>query len=140
MSESNPKRINPWSIWLIIGLMLGGLVVYYNYLQELKRQDDGRPAYFAALETNLDAIEQSGEKVSLADLKGKVYLCNYVFTRCPGQCIGVGEVMKDHLKQWGGHPLFHMVSISLDPGHDTPEDLRAFIRDEVYEPVYPRYA
>ncbi|MGI9241996.1 MAG: hypothetical protein ACR2RV_14430, partial [Verrucomicrobiales bacterium] len=80
MSDPTPKRINPWSIYLIIGLMLGGLVVYYNYLQELKRQDDGRPAYFAALATNLDVVRQTGEAASLADLKGKVYLCNYIFT------------------------------------------------------------
>ena len=126
MSDSNPRRINPWSIYLVIAMMLGGLVVYYNYLQELKRQDDGRPAYFAALATNLDAVEQSGEEVKLGDLKGKVYLCNYIFTRCPGQCIGVAEVMKGHLEQWRGHPLFHMVSVSLDPANDTPEDLRAF--------------
>ncbi len=126
MSDPTPKRINPWSIVLIIGLMLGGLLVYYNYLQELERQDDGRPAYFAALATNLDVVKQSGEEASLGDLKGKVYLCNYIFTRCPGQCIGVAEVMKEHLQQWRGHPLFHMVSISLDPANDTPEDMRAF--------------
>ena len=127
MSESAGKsRINPWSIGLIIVMMLGGLLIYYNYLQELLRQDDGRPAYYAALTTNLNAVEQSGEEVSLEQLKGKVYLLNYIFTRCPGQCIGVAEIMREHQREWGSHPLFHMVSVSLDPAHDSPEDLRAF--------------
>ena len=120
-------RINPWSIYLIIAMML---VVYYNYLQELNRQKDSdRPAYYSALKTNLTATEQSGKEVSLDQLRGKVYLCNYVFTRCPGQCIGVGEVMKERLADYKGHPLFHMVSVTLDPSNDTPEDLREFTKN-----------
>ena len=126
MSDSKP-RINPWSIYLIIAMMLGGLVVYYNYLQELQRQSNNdRPAYFSALETDLSLLDQTGKEVQLGDLKGKVYLINYIFTRCPGQCVGVADVMQGHLEQWKGHPLFHMASVSLDPAHDTPEDMLAF--------------
>lgn len=107
--------------------MLGGIAIFFKYVGELKRQSHSdRPPYRAALETNLNAIEQSGKAVSLEQLKGKVYLCNYIFTRCPAQCIGVAEIMKEHQREWGGHPLFHMVSVSLDPLHDTPESLSAF--------------
>lgn len=128
MSDNPAKpRINPWSIWLIIGVMAGGLFVYSSWVATLKRQAiDGRPMLGERLETNLDLVNQFGEEVKLGDLKGKVYLCNYVFTRCPGQCGGVSSIMKELLADYEGHPLFRLASISLDPAHDSAEDMLAF--------------
>ena len=132
MSEipKQPRRISPWSIWLIIIMVAGGLFVYSSWISTLQRQaKDERPMLGERLETNLDLVNQFGEKVTLGDLKGKVYLANYVFTRCPGQCAGVSNIMKESLETWKGHPLFRLASISLDPAHDTAEDMLAFSKE-----------
>jgi len=128
MSNSpETPRINPWTYVLIGAALCGGLFLYIKYVQELGRQnEEDRVPYYAKLETNLDVINQDGEAVKLGDLQGKVYLINYIFTRCPGQCIGVGEIMKQHLEQNQHNDLFRMVSISLDPANDTPEHLKSF--------------
>ena len=128
MSENTEKpRINPWSIWLIVAVIAGGFVVYSSWVKTVNRQaQDQRPMLGARLETDLKLVDQFGKEVTLGDLKGKVYLANYVFTRCPGQCGGVSGIMQERLGDYNGHPLFRMASISLDPEHDRPEDMLDF--------------
>jgi protein SCO1/2 len=72
--------------------------------------------------------DQVGRPVSLASLRGKTLLLDFVFTSCPGPCpILTGR----HARLQRELPLalrekVWFVSISLDPGFDTPERLRAY--------------
>ena len=74
--------------------------------------------------------DQAGQPVALADLAGRVVLLDFVYTRCPGPCpiltgrqADVQRALPTELraKTW-------FVSISLDPGYDTPERLREYAR------------
>ncbi|HEY7647931.1 MAG TPA: SCO family protein [Methylomirabilota bacterium] len=74
---------------------------------------------------NFTLTDQDGQKVSLEDLRGKVTVVNFVFTYCPSGCPlttakwrSVQEALKDE-------PL-HIVSVSIDPDHDTPPVLKAY--------------
>lgn len=121
------RRINPWSVWLLVGVMLGGIVVYFSYLKTLERQaKESRPGLFRRLEDNLHLVERSGKAVSLNDLRGKVWLVGQVFTRCPGQCAGMTAEMGKFQEKFGADPRFQLVSVSLDPEYDTPELLAEF--------------
>ncbi len=129
MNEAAPSkpRIHPWSIWLIIIIMMGGLVVYYNYLKTLQRQSqNSRPPYIKRLEDNLKVTRSSGEETSLKELKGKTWLVSHIFTRCPGQCAGIGVELKELQEEFGDDPNFHIVSVSMDPTYDTPDILKRF--------------
>jgi protein SCO1/2 len=119
------RRINPWSVWLLVGVMLGGIVVYFSYLKTVANQPY-RPGLKARLESNLHLVERSGKAVSLNDLRDKVWLVGQVFTRCPGQCAGMTAEMGKFLTKFGSDPRFQLVSVSLDPEHDTPELLAEF--------------
>ncbi len=131
---SDKRRINPWSVWLLVGVMLGGIVVYFSYLKTLERQAaDARPGLYSRLEENLHLLERSGAKVSFNDLRGKVWLVGQVFTRCPGQCAGMTAEMGKFQEKFGKDPRFHLVSVSLDPEHDTPAMLDAFATTHGFE-------
>ena len=43
---------------------------------------------------NMEFTNQLGKKVSLDDLKGKILVVNFFFTRCPGICPGLARSMK----------------------------------------------
>lgn len=60
----------------------------------------------------------------LGDLKGKVWVAQFVFTRCSGPC----PLMTQRLKALGGKlpPEVALLSVSVDPAGDTPERLRRF--------------
>ena len=77
--------------------------------------------------------DQTGEQVSSADLEGKVWLVSFVFTTCNGTCPATThrmEQIQESLKEKGilkGGKV-RLVSITLDPGRDTPEVLRGYMK------------
>jgi protein SCO1 len=73
-------------------------------------------------------IDQNGNRVSLASLKGKPVLIDFIYTSCPGPCSVLTSklvgVAKDLGPQLGSQ--VRMVSITLDPEHDTPQKLKDY--------------
>jgi protein SCO1/2 len=68
----------------------------------------------------------TGETVSLETLRGRVWLADFIFTRCVGSC----PVMTSKMAELqglvpGGTAL---VSFTVDPGYDTPEILGAYAK------------
>ncbi len=73
--------------------------------------------------------DQSGKTFTNADLRGKVWVAAFMFTRCPTVCPRMMRIMKklqDQAKA-GDVPL-HLVSFSVDPENDTPDVLLAFAK------------
>jgi len=71
--------------------------------------------------------DQTGRAFSLADLGGKTWVADFVFTRCPTACPLLTAKMAE-IERRARHlgPTFHLVSFSVDPEHDTPEVLAAY--------------
>ena len=70
--------------------------------------------------------ERSGSVIHAADLDGSVWIAGFIFTRCPDVCPALTARMADLQKALAGEPAIHMVSISVDPTHDTPAILRDY--------------
>jgi protein SCO1/2 len=75
----------------------------------------------------LEAVDQEGDAFAVADLDGKVWLANFIFTRCPDVCPPMTANMTkvQQALQERGIPV-EIVSFSVDPAHDTPEVLKEF--------------
>jgi protein SCO1 len=71
-----------------------------------------------------ELTNQNGEKVNNATYKGKVYVLEFFFTTCPSICPKMNQSMLVIEKKFFGNPNFGIVSISIDPNHDTPEVLK----------------
>ncbi|MGV3660118.1 MAG: hypothetical protein ACO1TE_08030, partial [Prosthecobacter sp.] len=93
MNETPPPsntKLSPWTIWVPVIIAALGIVVFYNYLIYRSRLDNAeRPAVLGRLEKDIELTERSGKKVHMADLKGKVLVISWVFTRCPRGCAAV---------------------------------------------------
>ena len=61
--------------------------------------------------------------VGLADLRGTVWVADFIFTRCAGQCTMMTARMAELQRQFEGTSRLQLVSITVDPAHDTPERL-----------------
>ena len=87
--------------------------------------------------------ERDGRTVSRADLEGRVWIADFIFTRCSGVCpmmtskmtglqkslaerAASGEFPKDRLR---------LVSITVDPDYDTPAVLSAYAREAGADPL-----
>nr|WP_315219533.1 SCO family protein [uncultured Flavobacterium sp.] len=71
-----------------------------------------------------ELTNQNNVKFSSESLKGKVYVLEFFFTTCPSICPKMNLSMLEIEKTFFGNPNFGIVSITIDPGHDTPQVLK----------------
>lgn len=70
--------------------------------------------------------ERSGRRITLADLLGKVWVVNFFYTECTETCPLQSANMARLQADLSGEPDVRLVSISVDPEHDTPEVLAEY--------------
>ncbi|MEP7255985.1 MAG: SCO family protein [Ferruginibacter sp.] len=76
---------------------------------------------------NIAFTNQLGKKVSLDDVKGKVLVIDFFFTRCPSICPGLARSMKRLQNSFvKNDSIVQFISISVDPVHDSVPQLRKF--------------
>ncbi len=76
---------------------------------------------------NINFTNQLGKKVSLDDLKGKVLVIDFFFTRCPSICPGLARSMKRLQDSFvKNDSIVQFISVSVDPEHDSVPQLRKF--------------
>jgi protein SCO1/2 len=76
---------------------------------------------------NIEFTNQLGKKVSLDDLKGKILVIDFFFTRCPSICPGLARSMKRLQDSFvKNDSIVQFISISVDPEHDSVPQLRKF--------------
>jgi protein SCO1/2 len=79
---------------------------------------------------DVSLVDQHGATVSLASLKGKPVLIDFIYTSCASTCPMLTAKMAAIAHQLGpalGADVT-IVSISLDPEHDTPADLAKYAK------------
>lgn len=72
-----------------------------------------------------ELVNQDNIKITNETYKGKVYVLEFFFTTCPTICPKMNLSMLELEKTFFGNPNFGIVSISIDPEHDTPAVLKA---------------
>jgi len=96
-------------------------------------QDIGERGGFAMRDAadclpDITLIDQHGRKVSLASLKGKPVLFDFIYTTCPGPCLLLTQRMKRIADRLGSklRTDARIVSITVDPEQDQPKRLLAY--------------
>lgn len=69
---------------------------------------------------------QDGTEFHSENMLGKVWLVSFMFTNCKGPCPMMGQKLLRIQKEMTILPDFHQVSITMDPKHDNPAQLRAY--------------
>lgn len=73
-------------------------------------------------------INQDGNPVSLSDLKGKVWVANFVFTYCTTVCPTMSAHMAELQKRLKSADVkAELVSFSVDPERDDPATLKNYL-------------
>jgi protein SCO1/2 len=68
--------------------------------------------------------DADGRTFHSSELAGKVWIADFIYTTCPAECPMMTSKMKKVSDQVNAD--VELVSISVDPGHDTPAALREF--------------
>lgn len=143
------RRINPWTVPALMVIIALGVVVGINYIFTFaargKAAPEGRLPFLSRLDSDFSATSHAGLPVGFGlgpgvlakdrllymkhgdeVLDGRVTLVSYLFTRCPSGCAGIQEIMAGVREKFPDPSKLQLLSVSLDPTHDTPEVLDAF--------------
>lgn len=70
---------------------------------------------------------QNNEEVGLSDLKGEVWIADFIFTNCTTVCLSMTPNMVDLQQQFKDEGMdVRIVSFSVDPTFDKPEVLKSY--------------
>ena len=69
--------------------------------------------------------DQHGREVTLAALRGRPFVADFIFTQCTSACPMITSRMVMLQRSLAGQDV-HFVSFSVDPAHDTPDVLAAY--------------
>lgn len=76
--------------------------------------------------------DSAGDRSTLRELfarGGRVWIVDFVYTRCQTVCTTLGSVfqqLQQQIQQRGLEGQVGLLSVSFDPTHDTPQSLRAY--------------
>lgn len=108
--------------WVIVGAEVVDAVALGGEAPTPVLADLGDPA------PGFELLDQDGERLRLADLRGRAVLLDFIFTHCPGPCpiltgihVTLQRKLPDALRE-----RVHFLSVSLDPARDRSEVLRAY--------------
>jgi protein SCO1/2 len=90
-------------------------------------QKNGKTTYDTVWHSvsNMQFTNQMGDRVSFADLKGKIIVLDFFFTRCPTICPQLARAMKRLQNSFPNNDsIVQFVSITVDPKHDSVQQLR----------------
>ena len=78
---------------------------------------------------HFELTDQSNNTFGSKELKGKVYVAEYFFTTCGTICPIMNSQMQRVQEKFAGNKDFNIVSMTVDPEHDTPEVLMDYAKN-----------
>jgi protein SCO1/2 len=112
-----------WLLYLVLALFLLAVVAFAAL----------RPMLVLpriTLAPGFSLTDQDGKRLTNEDMRGKITLYNFSYPTCAPPCPQTSLVMKevqDRLSKIDTRGLpVEVVTISIDPNHDTPQVLRAY--------------
>lgn len=115
-SLSKSKLIAPIIVIAVLFLVIGIGTSYFR-----------KSLYTVMKVPDFQLTDQNGQMISNKDMLGKVYLVEFFYSRCPTICPVMNSNM-NYIMTEINRPDFGIVSISIDPTHDTPEVLKNHAR------------
>ena len=130
MSESTPFYRNPFVIAFLAG------IVTLTLIRPLLRREPEPPPVLSQL-PGFTLEDATGRPYGSADLAGTVYIASFFFTRCPSICPLLMQNVRKLQEGLDAREItgIRLVSITVDPGNDTPEVLADYARNLKADPA-----
>jgi len=113
-----------WKLTLIlIPLVTLGLLLWLRQLEVAALRQRTVSSYGTV--PSFQFINQNGQPFGSAQLAGKIWIGDFVYTTCPGPCPMISSRMSELQKPLEKTDV-HLISFSVDPEKDTPDVLRSY--------------
>jgi len=114
------------TLWIGVGLLIVILAVALALSRvEPKRGRAAAPPVLGQV-ADFMLTNQNGQTVTLADLRGHVWVADIIFTSCAGPCPRMTKQMKALQDGLPSASNARLVTLTTDPGTDTPAVLKTY--------------
>jgi protein SCO1/2 len=125
-SEERVSRVHPALAAGLVVLLLAVVAAASWLLMRRPARGPDLPRLGAAPAFAL--VSEQGKAVTGADYAGKVWIADFIFTRCGGSCPILSAKMVALSERMSDVPEVRFVSFDVDPDYDTPEVLAEYGR------------
>ena len=122
--DSAPGRVSPAVATVLVVLLLAAVAAGLWLVMGRPSGGPDLPRLGAA--PAFDLVSEQGRKVTRDDLEGRVWIADFIFTRCGGSCPILSAKMVALAERTAAVPGLRFVSFGVDPEYDTPEVLAAY--------------
>lgn len=112
-----------WVGLVLITLTLGAIFLAWR-VQQIEVESTALPIYSKVADFTL--TNQLNKAVTMEDLRGKIWIADIIFTRCAGPCPQMTRNMRALQDALDGDGSVRFISLTTDPGFDTPEVLERY--------------
>jgi len=120
------------SKFLLLGLGVAGLGIVLGTVLWLRLgphpqfngSPDGLNQYGSVPDFSL--TDRSGNSVTLAQLRGRIWIADFIYTTCTDTCPLQTAMMAKLQEEYAAQPDIQLVSITVDPERDTPQALALY--------------
>lgn len=125
-SEAPSSRVSPALATALVVLLLA--VVAAAVWLQMSRPGGGPDLPRLGAAPVFTLVSEQGKKVTRDDLAGKVWIADFIFTRCGGSCPILSAKMVALAERTAAVPGLRFVSFGVDPEFDSPEVLAEYGR------------
>ena len=113
-----------WKVTLIlIPLVTLGLLLWLRNVEVIALRQRAVSSYGTV--PSFQLVNQNGQAFGSAQIAGKIWIADFIYTTCPGPCPMISSRMSELQKPLEKTDV-HLVSFSVDPEKDTPQVLLGY--------------
>ena len=130
--KSTAPLARPLMLWVFALLLTAGVLALGWTWYFWQSRSQAKPSTLEGLQVfyvlpEFSLTDKHNTTITRADLAGKVWVANFIYTHCTDTCPLQSARMADLQKQFPS-PDLRFVSISVDPERDTPAVLTEYAR------------
>jgi protein SCO1/2 len=116
--------MNKWVVTAVVAVI--GLIMMSMSVIQLANAPEAKllEPYLTLLEFEL--TDQFGKPFTRENLKGKLTVAEFIFTRCPSACPVMSRRTAELYELYKNAPNVQFISITVDPDYDTEEVLQRY--------------
>jgi len=124
LTPARPKSSAVWkAVLILIPLVTVAVLLWLRQVQVQYLGSRNLASYGSV--PSFELINQVGQSFGSAELGGKIWIADFIFTTCPGPCPIISTRMSELQKPLATTDI-QLVSFTVDPERDTPEVLTAY--------------
>ncbi len=124
MENGSPKPSK--SVWIGLALIVATIVIVFALAKLESAAKRAQPLPVLAQVSDFTLTNQARQAVTRADLLGRVWVADIIFTRCAGPCPHMTRRMKMLQDALPAAIAARLLTLTTDPDFDTPPVMKAY--------------